>query len=106
MARELNREAVPAFLLYGTLAARVMKSMEIQEKPKRLPRWGDQIRMLLTYLRPQRRRVGLLALLLLGSIGLQLFNPQILRRFLDSARQGAGNETLAIAAVLFLLIAL
>jgi ATP-binding cassette subfamily B protein len=83
-----------------------MKSMEIQEKPKRLPRWGDQIRMLLTYLRPQGRRVGLLALLLLGSIGLQLFNPQILRRFLDSARQGAGDETLAVAAVLFLLIAL
>jgi ABC-type multidrug transport system fused ATPase/permease subunit len=62
--------------------------------------------MLGTYLRPQGRRVGLLALLLLGSIGLQLLNPQILRRFIDSARQGAADETLAVAAGLFLLVAL
>lgn len=41
--------------------------------------------MLLKYLRPQRGRVFILAVLLFGSIGLQLFNPQILRYFIDTA---------------------
>src|SRR5438128_2707007 len=62
--------------------------------------------MLVTYLRPQRARVGLLAALLLGSIGLQLFNPQILKRFIDSATHGASDRALALAAGLFLAIAL
>jgi ATP-binding cassette, subfamily B, bacterial len=62
--------------------------------------------MLVTYLQPQRLRVSLLAALLLGSIGLQLFNPQILKRFIDSATHGGTDRTLTIAAGLFLLIAL
>ena len=40
--------------------------------------------MLAIYLRPQIGRVALLALTLLGGIGLQLLGPQILRRFIDS----------------------
>lgn len=40
--------------------------------------------LLFTYLRTQRRRVALLAALLFGSIGLQLFNPQIVRYFIDT----------------------
>jgi ATP-binding cassette, subfamily B, bacterial len=80
--------------------------MEIQEKPKRSLRWGDQGRMLVTYLRPQRRRVGLLALLLLGSIALQLISPQILRQFIDSARSGGTDQALTLAAGLFLALAL
>src|SRR6266704_3142336 len=62
--------------------------------------------MLVTYLRPQRPRVAGLAALLLGSIGLQLYNPQILRQFIDSATHGASDQTLAAAAGLFLAIAL
>ena len=62
--------------------------------------------MLVAYLRPQRARVVLLALLLFGSIGLQLFNPQILKQFIDSATHGASDQTLAAAAGLFLAIAL
>src|SRR5258707_759312 len=62
--------------------------------------------MLVTYLRPQRPRVVSLAALLLGSIGLQLFNPQILRRFIDSATHGGSDRTLAVAAGLFFAIAL
>ena len=75
-------------------------------KERGWPRFGDQGRMLVAYLRPQRARVVLLALLLFGSIGLQLFNPQILKQFIDSATHGASDQTLAAAAGLFLAIAL
>ena len=61
--------------------------------------------LLLTYLRPERTRVIMLALLLLGSIGLQLANPQILKRFLDQATAGAADATLATAAVIFMVVA-
>jgi ATP-binding cassette, subfamily B, bacterial len=83
-----------------------MNCMEIQEKPERRSQWRDQGRMLATYLRPQGRRVGLLALLLLGSIGMQLFSPQVVRHFIDSARAGAGDQPLAMAAALFIAMAL
>jgi hypothetical protein len=43
--------------------------------------------LLLGYLRPQWPRVALLAALLLGGIGLELLNPQILR-----AAEAAGQE--------------
>jgi ATP-binding cassette, subfamily B, bacterial len=39
----------------------------------------------LRYVRPLRRQLALLALLIFGSIGLQLVNPQIIRYFIDSA---------------------
>ncbi len=62
--------------------------------------------LLSTYLRPQRRRVILLAVLLLGSsIGLQLLNPQIVRYFIDTAIGGGSLETLGAAALLFIGIA-
>jgi ATP-binding cassette subfamily B protein len=57
-------------------------------------------------LRPQRRPIAALALLLLASIGLQLLNPQVMRRFVDSAMRGAPDRDLALAAGVFLLIAL
>jgi ABC-type multidrug transport system fused ATPase/permease subunit len=62
--------------------------------------------LLVTYLRPQRRRVTLLAALLLGSIGLQLANPQLLRYFIDTAQAGGETRALFIAAGLFIVIAL
>ena len=43
--------------------------------------------LLVNYLRPQWRRFGVLSILLLGSIGLQLVNPQVMRRFIDAATQ-------------------
>jgi len=58
--------------------------------------------LLRTYLAPQRARVGLLAATLLGSIGLQLAAPQILRRFIDTARAGGEPRTLTELALLFL----
>ena len=58
------------------------------------------------YLRPQRRNAVWLTLLLLGSIGLQLVNPQIMRYFIDTAQAGGASETLFTAALLFIGIAL
>lgn len=57
------------------------------------------------YLRPQCRSVALLSALLLGSIGLQLAFPQILRQFIDAAQAGADVGTLAGVALLYLGIA-
>jgi len=53
--------------------------------------------LLIDYLRPQWPRVLLLTVLLLGSIGLQLVNPQIVRRFIDAATQIGGPDIDAAA---------
>src|SRR5439155_13726084 len=52
--------------------------------------------------RPQWVQVALLTVLLLGSIGLQLFNPQVARYFIDTATGGGAMEALIAAALLFL----
>jgi len=57
-------------------------------------------------LRPQWPRVLLLTTFLLLSIGLQLLTPQILSRFIDTARAGGAAEVLARLALLFLIVAL
>lgn len=57
---------------------------------------------LVTYLSPLRMRVGLLALALLCTIGLQLLVPQILRRFIDSALAGVAVSGLVAAGVAYL----
>ena len=62
--------------------------------------------LLLGYLRPQRMQVTLLAVLLLSGIGLELFNPQILRSFIDTAAQGGTIAQLTRAALLFIGVAL
>ncbi|MFL5801559.1 MAG: ABC transporter transmembrane domain-containing protein, partial [Roseiflexaceae bacterium] len=62
--------------------------------------------LLVTYLRPQRRRVILLAALLFGSIGLQIANPQLLRYFIDTAQAGGEMTALVGAALLFIGVAL
>ncbi len=63
------------------------------------------------YLKPLKIKVLLLACLILGTIGLQLINPQIIRYFIDAAvatgtvDTGVGNESgssLLFAALLFL----
>ena len=65
-----------------------------------LKRYAD---LLYDYLRPQWRKVTLLAVLLLGSIGLRIINPQIIRYFLDTAIDGnASDDGLVVAAIAFL----
>ncbi|HUX88434.1 MAG TPA: ABC transporter ATP-binding protein, partial [Chloroflexota bacterium] len=62
--------------------------------------------LLVDYLRPERPKALLLAVLLLSSIGLQLLNPQIMRYFLDAALSGAPLSLLARYALLFIGIGL
>jgi ATP-binding cassette subfamily B protein len=62
--------------------------------------------LLFNYLRPQWRRASLLGVLLLTSIGLQLVNPQFLRRFIDEATAGGARETLLGIAALYISFAL
>jgi ABC-type multidrug transport system fused ATPase/permease subunit len=62
--------------------------------------------LLATYIKPQRRRFSLLTVLLLGSIGLQILNPQIMRHFIDTALEGGAFGTLALTALAFIALAL
>ncbi len=59
--------------------------------------------LLARYLRPQWLRVGLLALLIIGSIALQLLNPQLIRYVLDTALGSAPQTALLLAALIFIL---
>jgi ATP-binding cassette subfamily B protein len=58
------------------------------------------------YLGPQWTWVLLLTVLILGSIAIQLVNPQIMRGFIDTAQAGGPSEVLLRAALLFLVLAL
>jgi ATP-binding cassette, subfamily B, bacterial len=68
----------------------------VTQPPRTTPIFG----MLATYLRPQIGRVLLLAIVLLGGIGLQLLGPQILRRFIDSVTAHGATTPLASLWVL------
>lgn len=57
---------------------------------------------LTTYLAPHRGRVVVLVVLLLGSIGLQLVIPLILRGFIDSAVAGSAVAGLTTAGIAYL----
>jgi ATP-binding cassette subfamily B protein len=58
------------------------------------------------YLKMQNRRFALLVILMLGNIGLQLLNPQIVRAFLDAVTEGAETAQLTFTAFAFLLTSL
>ncbi|MBE0670920.1 MAG: ABC transporter ATP-binding protein [Anaerolineales bacterium] len=62
--------------------------------------------LLSEHIRPQKRRFILLAAMLFGSIGLRIFAPQIMRKFIDSALAGEALQTLTWTAVAFIGIAL
>src|SRR5215207_4403839 len=69
--------------------------------------FGQYGNLLITYLRPQGRRVATLAVLLLSSIALQIANPQLLRYFIDTAQNPHSQlQSLFIAAGLFIGLAL
>jgi ATP-binding cassette, subfamily B, bacterial len=69
--------------------------------------FGQYGGLLITHLRPQRRRVTILAALLLTSIALQIANPQLLRYFIDTAQNPQSElRALFVAAGLFIAIAL
>ncbi|MCU6711934.1 ABC transporter ATP-binding protein [Paenibacillus sp. J5C_2022] len=60
---------------------------------------------LLRYLKPVKRRIILLLILLLGSTSLQLINPQVIQRFIDAAAGSGGMAELLELATLFLILA-
>jgi ABC-type multidrug transport system fused ATPase/permease subunit len=62
------------------------------------PYWN----LLSRHIQPQKARFVQLALLLLGSIGLQLVTPQIVRTFIDAASAGQETRRLVWAALAFL----
>ncbi|MEK6753178.1 MAG: ABC transporter ATP-binding protein [Chloroflexota bacterium] len=62
--------------------------------------------LLSEHIRPQKGRFVLLAAMLFGSIGLRIFAPQIMRRFIDSALAGETLQTLTWTAIAFIGIAL
>ncbi len=62
--------------------------------------------LLSKYLRPQWRRVAVLVVIVLAGICLSLINPQILRYFIDSAGAHAPLQSLALAGVLYLVVAI
>ena len=63
---------------------------------------GQHFDLLARYLRPHWRKMTVLAVLLFASIGLQLLSPQILRRFIDSAKSTAPLDALAGAALSYI----
>ena len=60
------------------------------------------IRLLIGYLRPERRRVAVLGMLLATVVALQLANPQFIRAFIDRADGGAGAADLVPLALWFM----
>ena len=62
--------------------------------------------LLAEHIKPQQARFALLAVLLLGNIGLQIVNPQIVRSFIDATQSETGNTALLYAALAFIGLAL
>lgn len=62
--------------------------------------------LLSQYLKPLKYRVLILAVFMFSGIGLQLVNPQILRYFIDTAKEGGETRDLIIAGCAFLVIGL
>ncbi|MCP1134119.1 ABC transporter ATP-binding protein/permease [Paenibacillus polysaccharolyticus] len=60
---------------------------------------------LLRYLKPVKGKLAVLLIMLLTSTGLQLLNPQIIQRFIDTAASGGILGDLVQLAGIFLLIA-
>ncbi len=67
---------------------------------------NEPTRYILGYLRPHAVAVALLAALLALGIGFQLYVPQILRAFIDGAREGSTVAELTTLALRFLAVAL
>jgi ATP-binding cassette subfamily B protein len=62
--------------------------------------------LLSQHIRPQKERFTLLVFLLLGSIGLRILTPQIMRSFIDAALAGQALQTLSTIALAFIGLAL
>lgn len=63
------------------------------------------LRLLSRYLRPLRKRMGFLAVVVLVDVALQLLGPQLIKRFIDGAIAGDGAAVLVPIAAWFMVIA-
>ncbi len=72
------------------------KSTDVGASPR------DYWRLLADYLKPQRGRATLLALLLLTGTGFQLVSPLVLRQFIDRALEGEPLRILLLIAGLYI----
>lgn len=61
--------------------------------------------LLRRYTGPQKWSVVFMSVLLLGTIGLALAEPSVIRQFIIGAQQGATDGTLIVIAVVFLVVA-
>lgn len=66
----------------------------------------EYIILLYKYLKPYRKKVMILMVLLTASVGLQLINPKIVRYFIDAAKDGVAGKYLTGAALAFIGISL
>ena len=66
----------------------------------------SQRQLITRHLRPYRSRVVALGAVMLGSICLQVVNPQFVRIFIDAATTGASGARLTQAAIAFIGFAL
>lgn len=62
--------------------------------------------LLKEYMSPYGRKVLLVVLLIFLNVGLQIYNPQIIRNYLDSVANLASIEVLSRAALMFIVIAI
>ncbi len=62
--------------------------------------------LLAKHIRPQKGRFAMLTVLLLSSIGLQIFNPQIMRRFIDATQSSANARILVATATTYIGLAI
>lgn len=62
--------------------------------------------LLAQHIRPQKLPFAILTILLLSSIGLQVVNPQLMGRFIDTAKAGEGPHVLVPLALTFIGLAL
>lgn len=69
-------------------------------------KWNVELHIWLLnkYLRPQKAKTVLLAVLLLASIALDLMAPRQLGRFIDEAEAGGGESALVSIAVVFIVL--
>jgi ATP-binding cassette, subfamily B, bacterial len=70
------------------------------------PSYNEYLSFFARYVGSFRWQVGLLAALILSSIGAQLVSPQIVREFLDEARAGMNQALLVHTAIIFIVVAL
>lgn len=68
--------------------------------------FNQYIRLLKRYLQAQRASIATLGFLLVAGLVMSLVNPQLIRYFIDSAREGDTSRSLWIAALLFIGVSL